>query len=375
VQAQEPVLLGHRLLQVALPGNSSAAAAGMNPQGWPGAGAPVANPQSAVGMQQAQMQAMQAMQRGYAAGAMYPGYAAQQMPPMGQGQGSSSQAPGPATHGVPGGGAPDGGLSAAYAAWVAAYGASGFGPATSGGYPGPAPRANGSASGCQADGPSKGRGGGKGKGKGRGFKGGAPPESRRDAAAMGSDPRRQIEMAQRRAKQRDRSAISQAQRSAQQRFERDLLSRVQGYWADASESGTSYAVEGSLCSVSTSDSSRVFRNRISVFNGELCWDARRFWHYLNLSSLPPTGEQVERVEWAPGEGSPPTRPIVWIRTEAPPPKMKDNVAEGQAEDELDEEDDDDEQELDQPKGVNGAKGPSDEAAVSMAEAVAEAAVA
>jgi len=55
--------------------------------------------------------------------------------------------------------------------------------------------------------------------------------------------------------------------------------------------------------------------------------------------------------------------------------MKDNVAEGQAEDELDEEDDDDEQELDQPKGVNGAKGPSDEAAVSMAEAVAEAAVA
>lgn len=39
-------------------------------------------------------------------------------------------------------------------------------------------------------------------------------------------------MAQRRAQQRDRAAINDAQKSAQQRFEKDLLDRVQGKWMD-----------------------------------------------------------------------------------------------------------------------------------------------
>ncbi|CAK0822339.1 unnamed protein product, partial [Prorocentrum cordatum] len=123
----------------------------------------------------------------------------------------------------------------------------------------------------QGDG-AKGKGRGKGKGKGKfggGKLGGAPPafgglsDAAADAAAAG-DPRKQIELAQRRAKLRDRSAISQAQRSAQQRFEKDLLDRVQGNWVDASDSSVCYEVEGSLCAVSGGDNTRTFRNRLGV---------------------------------------------------------------------------------------------------------------
>jgi len=188
----------------------------------------------------------------------------------------------------------------------------------------------------QGDG-AKGKGRGKGKGKGKfggGKLGGAPPafgglsDAAADAAAAG-DPRKQIELAQRRAKLRDRSAISQAQRSAQQRFEKDLLDRVQGNWVDASDSSVCYEVEGSLCAVSGGDNTRTFRNRLGVYAGELCWDARRFWHYLDLNAMPSPGEEVERVEWKPGEGSPPTKPIVWIR--APPkPEGGDELEGGEA---------------------------------------------
>lgn len=76
----------------------------------------------------------------------------------------------------------------------------------------------------------------------------------------------------------------------------------------------SYLVEGGICSVS-GQSTRVFRNRLSVYGGELCWDARRFWHFMNFSALPPAGERVERVEWNPGQGSPPTKQIIWLRTD------------------------------------------------------------
>mmetsp|Transcript_2215 Transcript_2215/g.4666 ORF Transcript_2215/g.4666 Transcript_2215/m.4666 type:complete len:319 (+) Transcript_2215:124-1080(+) len=175
----------------------------------------------------------------------------------------------------------------------------------------------------------QGKGGkGKGKGRGKGFfsgekgydKGGSmagaydlwKPEGSVDIYD-GTDPRRAIEIAQRRAKQRDRSAISVAQRCAQQRFEQNLLDRIQGRWIDESDPGCTYVVEGSLCSVSSTANPRVFRNRITLYGGELCWDARRFWHYLKIDSLPALGEEVARVEWIPGEGSPPTQPITWLK--------------------------------------------------------------
>eukprot|EP00913_Durusdinium_trenchii_P028075 g26322.t1 len=110
------------------------------------------------------------------------------------------------------------------------------------------------------------------------------------------------------AQQRDRAAINQAQRSAQQRFEKDLLDRVQGKWTDEEDPSISYHVEGSICSVSGGPGApRTFRNRLSVYGGELCWDAKRFWHNLNFNALPALGEEVERVEWNPGPGSPPTK--------------------------------------------------------------------
>mmetsp|Transcript_42037 Transcript_42037/g.121906 ORF Transcript_42037/g.121906 Transcript_42037/m.121906 type:complete len:285 (-) Transcript_42037:73-927(-) len=132
-----------------------------------------------------------------------------------------------------------------------------------------------------------------------------------------SETTRQIELAQRRAKFRDKSAISQAQRSAQMRFEKDLLDRVQGSWVDESDRTVSYVVEGSMCTVSGGDNARVFRNRLSLYNGELCWDARRWWHCLNIKALPLGDEPLDRVEWNVGQGSPPTNDIVWVRGEPP----------------------------------------------------------
>uniref|UniRef100_A0A7S4RB25 Uncharacterized protein n=1 Tax=Alexandrium monilatum TaxID=311494 RepID=A0A7S4RB25_9DINO len=272
---------------------------------------------------------------------MYPGHPAQPGGP-GSPQGAAAAGPVPpaAAGGSPflGGGAPDGGLSAAYAAWAAAAYGGGYGAGMPAGYAGGG--AKGSASGAGEKGYGKGRGCGKGKGKGKSWKGGfgaGPLLSGGgggpgfDAGLGASDPRRQIELAQRRAKQRDRSAISEAQRFAQQRFERDLLERIQGSWVDASDSSTSYVVDGGICAVSGGESSRTFRNRLGVYGGELCWDARRFWHRLDISALPPPGEAAERVEWSPGAGSPPTRPIVWIRAPAEAGGAEDAAADGKGE--------------------------------------------
>lgn len=182
--------------------------------------------------------------------------------------------------------------------------------------------------------PQKGFGkGGKafGKGKGKGFSKGSGPgagaDSRQPWDLSGSDdPRRQIELAQRKAKQRDREAIIQAQRSALQRFERDHMERLQGRWYDATDPNTTYTVDGPLLSVAGGEGERVFRNRLAVFNGDICWDARRFWHKLNVDTLPPVGEEVQRVEWTPGEGSAPTKPVVWQRT---PPDRPPAAAEAE----------------------------------------------
>ncbi|CAE8601901.1 unnamed protein product [Polarella glacialis] len=255
---------------------------------------------------QAQMAAMQAaMGKGGYMGAMYP-------PPYGQDF-----------------------QQAAYGGWGQGFGgcAQSFGGGSKG-----------------SDGGAKGKGkGGKGK---KGFKGGFSPLGGRDDDLLAdSDPRKAIERAQRQAKLRDRSAINQAQRTAQQRFEKDLLDRVQGNWVDEADPDTSYLVEGCLCSVSGGENARTFRNRLGVYGGELCWDARRFWHNLNLNALPPLGEEVLRVEWNPAEGSPPTKQIVWVKG---PPLPEGGAAK---------------EEEDEPANEDAAD------PASMAEEVAEAAVA
>ncbi|CAK9076343.1 unnamed protein product [Durusdinium trenchii] len=141
--------------------------------------------------------------------------------------------------------------------------------------------------------PSHGFKGGKGKGKAKG-------KGKGKSFSFSDDPRRQIWAAQRQAQQRDRAAINQAQRSAQQRFEKDLLDRVQGKWTDEEDPSISYHVEGSICSVSGGPGApRTFRNRLSVYGGELCWDAKRFWHNLNFNALPALGEEVPGTHHAP----------------------------------------------------------------------------
>merc|ERR1711957_1020163 len=47
--------------------------------------------------------------------------------------------------------------------------------------------------------------------------------------------------------------------------------------------------------------------------GEFCWDARRFWHFIDTKALYSDAEQAIRVEWNPGKDSPPTEKITWVR--------------------------------------------------------------
>merc|ERR1719440_6341 len=174
---------------------------------------------------------------------------------------------------------------------------------------------------------NKGFGKGRGKGKGKGFTKGAFSDARdsQSAGRADDDPKRAIEIAQRRAKQRDREAIIQAQQSALKRFEKDHLERLQGRWYDSKEANVTYTLEGSMLSVESGANARIFKNRLSIFNGDICWDARRFWHKLNVDKdLPPVGEKVESVTWTPGEGSGSTKPIVWQRT---PPEIPTAPAE------------------------------------------------
>eukprot|EP00931_Biecheleriopsis_adriatica_P023535 TRINITY_DN14846_c0_g1_i1.p1 TRINITY_DN14846_c0_g1~~TRINITY_DN14846_c0_g1_i1.p1 ORF type:complete len:256 (+),score=49.74 TRINITY_DN14846_c0_g1_i1:110-769(+) len=168
-------------------------------------------------------------------------------------------------------------------------------------YPPPYPQVGGFPGG-------KGRGKGKGKGKSSGYKGSRDEDS--------SDPRRQIAAAQRRAANREGCAIADAQRAAQQRFEKDILDRLEGKWVDEADSSIAYEVQECYVTVSGGGNGRTFRNRLGAYGVDLCWDAKRFWHNLNMTALPPKGETVERVEWNPAEGSPPTKQIVWVK--APP---------------------------------------------------------
>lgn len=120
--------------------------------------------------------------------------------------------------------------------------------------------------------------------------------------------------------------IVAAQREARQRFEKDILDRIQGRWTDEGDPQTTYVVEGSIVSVSSGDGGRGFRNRLSAYGVDMCWDARRFWHYLNLPEMYKAGDLPERIEWNPGKDSPPTEQIVWLK--APPLPEGEEEAEG-----------------------------------------------
>jgi len=142
-----------------------------------------------------------------------------------------------------------------------------------------------------------GKGKGKfGKGKGKGFKGGKGKDGDKDGAEGG---------------EREVSPIVLAQREARARFEKSILDKIQGRWQDEADPETTYTVEDNTCAVSSGEGSRGFRNRLSVYGVELCWDARRFWHYLDLKEFNAAGDEPEKLTWNPGKDSPPTQTIVW----------------------------------------------------------------
>merc|ERR1712187_18479 len=132
--------------------------------------------------------------------------------------------------------------------------------------------------------------------------------------------------------EKDVPPVVLAQRAARARFEKDILDKLQGRWKDEDEEGTFYSVEGNVCAVSTSDAeARTFRNRLGVFGHDFCWDARRFWHYLDMKALSDAGDTPETVTWTPGKDSPATRPITWLRAPPEPEKEEKEGEGGEAE--------------------------------------------
>jgi len=201
----------------------------------------------------------------------------------------------------------------------------------------------GKGKGKKGKGKGKGKGKFKGKGKGEDGEGGDKDGEKKEGEEGGAEGEAKeksgvgsIVSAQREARQREEgrfSPIVSAQRDARMRFEKDVLDRIQGRWVDETDSNTTYVVEGNVCSVSSGDGGRGFRNRLSVYGVEMCWDARRFWHYLNLQELYAAGDNVEKLEWNPAKDSPPTQQIVWLK--APP--LPEGEEEAKEEDEAKEE--------------------------------------
>mmetsp|Transcript_73776 Transcript_73776/g.186550 ORF Transcript_73776/g.186550 Transcript_73776/m.186550 type:complete len:404 (-) Transcript_73776:413-1624(-) len=204
-------------------------------------------------------------------------------------------------------------------------------------------RGKGKGKGKKGKGKGKGKGKFKGKGKGEDGEGGDKDGEKKEGEEGGAEGEAKeksgvgsIVSAQREARQREEgrfSPIVSAQRDARMRFEKDVLDRIQGRWVDETDSNTTYVVEGNVCSVSSGDGGRGFRNRLSVYGVEMCWDARRFWHYLNLQELYAAGDNVEKLEWNPAKDSPPTQQIVWLK--APP--LPEGEEEAKEEDEAKEE--------------------------------------
>lgn len=285
----------------------------MYPQGFgqPGGPAVGSAPSAMPVAQQVQQAQMMAVQQSKPQGMVGYGY-----------QGFPSPYPGSPQGQFPGGGAADGGWSAAY--W-AQQGMGMQGQSTNGGF-NPQYQQNAGASFQKGEkGSSKGKGQfSKGKGKGKSSKGLSSSDFFQPSNNAGSsDPRRQIAIAQRKAQHRERDVVLEAQRAAIIRFEQDHIHRLKGKWYDASDADRTYEVDGNLLSESAGENARVFRNRLTIYNGGICWDAKRFWCTLSIDALPPAGEDVERVEWKMGEGSASMTPIVWQRT-PPEPKVAED---------------------------------------------------
>lgn len=211
-------------------------------------------------------------------------------------------------------GAADGGLSAAYASGLFAKGKGKKGKGKPKGY-GAYGKGKGKFKGKDADGEGDkaddGDDAAEGEGKEEGYER-SPKRENRFSPIVNA----QREAHHRFEKESRVSPIVNAQREARQRFEKDILDKIQGRWVDEADPNTSYVVEGNICSVSSANGGRGFRNRLSVYGVEMCWDARRFWHYLNLQELHKPGDPPERLEWNPAKDSPPTQQIVWLK--APP---------------------------------------------------------
>jgi len=110
---------------------------------------------------------------------------------------------------------------------------------------------------------------------------------------------------------KDEPPIVKAQREARERAEAIILKQLHGRWVDAADADISYTVEGTTCSVANKNGGRVFHNRLSMYGVEFSWNAKRFWHDVNLRELQSSGDEPEKVEWNPGKNSPPAEQIVW----------------------------------------------------------------
>jgi len=165
----------------------------------------------------------------------------------------------------------------------------------------------------------KGGFGGKGKGKGGGF-GFGKGKSKDDDG----EPRAEGEEGEERAPRvrKDEPPIVKAQREARERAEAIILKQLQGRWIDAADADILYTVEGNMCSVENKNGGRVFRNRLSMYGVEFCWNAKRFWHDVDLTALRAAGEEPEEVTWTPGKNSPAAEQIIWHRA---PPKTEEEL--------------------------------------------------
>lgn len=162
-----------------------------------------------------------------------------------------------------------------------------------------------------------GKGGSKGGGKGK--KGGG--KGKKGEETEGGEGENNGEETERyKRPPREETPIAKAQREARERAEGDILKYLQGRWKDLTDENIRYTVEGNTCSVSNraEPESRVFHNRLSMYGVDFCWNAKRFWHNLNVDALKAQGEpsDIKSVEWNPGKSSPPAEQIMWLR--APP---------------------------------------------------------
>lgn len=213
-------------------------------------------------------------------------------------------------------------------------------------YPGAVPYMGGlppQAGGKSANGFGGGKGKGKfskggmgGKGKKGGFKGGKSKGKGDDDDGEGGDAAEGDEETERPPRvRRDEPPIVKAQREARERAEEGILKYLQGRWVDAADSNITYTVEGNTCSVANKNApgGRVFHNRLSMYGVEFCWNAKRFWHDINLPALKAQGDEPEKVEWNPGKTSPPAEQIIWLKAPPEPeePEKVDATDEGQNE--------------------------------------------